>query len=339
MKGVNVMDLRSLYEVQEELRLSPYATLSKNSKGRKIPVEECPVRTVFQRDRDKIIHAKSFRRLMHKTQVFLAPEGDHYRTRLTHTLEVSQIARTIARGLNLNEDLTESIALSHDLGHTPFGHTGERVLNEICKNGFKHYEQSLRVVDILEGGKGLNLTFEVRDGIKNHAGENEAETLEGRIIKLADRIAYINHDIDDAVRGGVIKSDDIPKELKEILGFKHGERIHNLICDIIASSKDKPEIKMSDVVYEAMHELRKFMFENVYVDTVAQKEEEKAKGIIYSLFEMFTRYPERLPCNSQLMLNTTDKEQVICDYIAGMTDNFAIQTFNEHFIPRSWSIK
>lgn len=333
------MNLRELYEIQETERLSPYATFSKNSKGREIPVEECPVRTVFQRDRDKIIHAKSFRRLMHKTQVFLAPEGDHYRTRLTHTLEVSQIARTIARGLNLNEDLTESIALSHDLGHTPFGHSGEKVLNEICKNGFKHYEQSLRVVDILEGGTGLNLTFEVRDGIKNHAGDGEASTLEGRIIKLADRIAYINHDIDDAVRGGVIKASDIPKSLTDILGYKHGERIHNLICDIIANSKERPEIKMSDVVYKAMHDLRDFMFLNVYVDTVAQQEEEKAKGIIYSLFDMFMKYPERLPKNSQTMLSSTDKEQVICDYIAGMTDKFAIQTFNEHFIPRSWSIK
>lgn len=333
------MELRKLYELEEEKNLSCYAVFSKNTKGRLTPIEECPVRTVFQRDRDRIIHAKSFRRLMHKTQVFLAPKGDHYRTRLTHTLEVSQIARTIARGLKLNEDLTESIALGHDLGHTPFGHSGEKILNEICKNGFKHYEQSLRVVDLLEDGKGLNLTYEVRDGIKNHAGENEAETLEGRIIKLADRIAYINHDIDDAVRGGVIAASDIPKRLTEILGHKHGERIHNLICDIIVNSKDKNDIKMSDEVYNAMHDLRDFMFGNVYVDTIAQREDEKAKGIISTLFEMFDKYPERLPDNSREMLETEDKEQVICDYIAGMTDNFAIQTFNEYFVPRSWSIK
>jgi len=333
------MNLRRLYEEDEERNLSEFAMLSKNSRGRLVKVDECPVRTVYQRDRDRIIHAKSFRRLMHKTQVFLAPEGDHYRTRLTHTLEVSQIARTIARALRLNEDLTESIALGHDLGHTPFGHSGERILNEICKNGFKHYNQSLRVVDILEGGKGLNLTFEVRDGIKNHAGDNEAITLEGKIIKLADRIAYINHDIDDAVRGGVISADDIPKNLTEVLGYRHGERIQNLICDVIANSRDKNDIKMSDAIYNAMHELRKFMFENVYVDTVAQREDQKAKGILCTLFEMFDKYPERLPENSRKMLDTTDKEQVICDYIAGMTDNFAIQTFNEYFIPRSWSIK
>lgn len=333
------MELRNIYEEDEIKNLSPYAMLSKNSKGRLCDVPQCPMRTVFQRDRDKIVHAKSFRRLMHKTQVFLAPEGDHYRTRLTHTFEVSQIARTIARGLKLNEDLTESIALGHDLGHTPFGHSGERMLNEICSNGFKHYEQSLRVVDILEGGKGLNLTFEVRDGIKNHAGENEAQTLEGRIIKIADRIAYINHDIDDAVRGGVISAEDIPSRLKDILGYSHGERIHNLIFDVIVNSKDKPYIKMSDEVDKAMHELRNYMFENVYINTVAQKEDQKAKGIISSLFEMFLKYPERLPKNSQIMLDTTDKEQVICDYIAGMTDNFAIETFSEYFIPRGWSKK
>ena len=333
------MDMRKIYEMEEEKNLSRYAVLSKNTKGRIVPMEECPIRTAFQRDRDRIIHAKSFRRLMHKTQVFLAPKGDHYRTRLTHTLEVSQIARTIARGLKLNEDLTESIALGHDLGHTPFGHSGERMLNEICKNGFRHYEQSLRVVDVLEGGKGLNLTFEVRDGIKNHAGDGEAISLEGRIVRLADRIAYINHDIDDAIRGGVIVADDIPKRLKEIIGYKHGERIHNLICDIIANSKDKPYIKMSDTVFGAMDELRDFMFENVYVDTIAQREDEKAKGIICALFEMFEKYPERLPQNSLQMLDSEDKEQVICDYIAGMTDNFAIQTYNEYFVPRSWSIK
>jgi len=333
------MNLRQKYELYELENLSQYAKCSKDTKGRLKPIEECPLRTVYQRDRDRIIHAKSFRRLMHKTQVFLSPEGDHYRTRLTHTLEVSQIGRTIARALNLNEDLTESIALGHDLGHTPFGHSGERFLNSICKNGFRHYEQSLRVVDVLEDGIGLNLTYEVRDGIKNHAGDNEAETLEGRIIKRADRIAYINHDIDDAVRGGVIEERDIPSELAEILGYKHGERIQNLICDVIANSKDKPYIKMSDEIAQSMNELRNFMFENVYINTVAQREDEKAEGILGSLFEMFDKFPERLPANSKKMLEITDKEQVICDYIAGMTDNFAIQTFDKFFVPKGWSIK
>lgn len=333
------MNLRQQYELDEVSKLSQYAKLSKETKGRLKTIEECPVRTVYQRDRDRIIHAKSFRRLMHKTQVFLSPEGDHYRTRLTHTLEVSQIARTIARALNLNEDLTEAIALGHDLGHTPFGHSGEKLLNSICKKGFRHFEQSLRVVDVLEGGTGLNLTYEVRDGIKNHAGDDEAETLEGKIIKLADRIAYINHDIDDAVRGGVISRDDVPRHLLEILGYSHGERIQNLICDVIANSKDKPDIKMSDETADAMQELRDFMFENVYANTAAQLEDEKAKGILTSLFELFHKFPEKLPDNSRKMLVTTDKEQVICDYIAGMTDNFAIEKFNEFFIPRSWSIK
>ena len=254
------MTVREMTERNEELILSPFATLSKNSKGRLHEISDCGIRTDFQRDRDRIIHAKSFRRLKHKTQVFLAPAGDHYRTRLTHTMEVSQIARTIARALRLNEDLTEAIALGHDLGHTPFGHTGEFILDEICSFGFKHYNQSLRVVDFLENGTGLNLTFEVRDGIKNHAGENEAATLEGKIIKLADRIAYINHDIDDALRADIIKEKDIPKKCVKVLGKSHGERINTLICDIVKTSTDKPAILMSDEVASAMNSLREFMF-------------------------------------------------------------------------------
>jgi len=254
------MNLKAFTEQLEESSLSEFAVRSSQTRGRQKPMEPCNLRTEFQRDRDRIIHSKSFRRLMHKTQVFLAPEGDHYRTRLTHTLEVSQIARTIARALRLNEDLTEAIALGHDLGHTPFGHSGEKLLNSIMPGGFRHYEQSLRVVDVLEGVGGLNLTFEVRDGIVNHAGDNEAETLEGRIIKLADRIAYINHDIDDAVRGGMISAESIPLECRKALGNTHGERIDNMIVDIVRNSQNKPDVAMTAEIHEAMMELRDFMF-------------------------------------------------------------------------------
>lgn len=333
------MQIREMSERIEEQTLSPYAKRSNQSRGRLKPMQPCPVRTEFQRDRDRIIHAKSFRRLKHKTQVFLSPEGDHYRTRLTHTLEVSQIARTIARALRLNEDLAEAISLGHDLGHTPFGHSGEAVLNEICSTGFKHYEQSLRVVDMLEGGSGLNLTFEVRDGILNHAGENEAATLEGKIIKLADRIAYINHDIDDAVRGGIIDASVIPKSCTDVLGDSHGVRINTMIVDTIENSMDRPEIKMSDETYAAMMELRRFMFENVYMSNVAKREEKKAKNIIEMLFETFLRDPMKLPEDDRNMVEEMGVERVVCDYIAGMTDNYAIYQFNELFVPKGWSIR
>ncbi len=332
------MNFRELKEAQEEKILSPFAVLSKNTKGREKPMEPCDVRTEFQRDRDRIIHSKSFRRLMHKTQVFLAPEGDHYRTRLTHTLEVSQIARTIARALCLNEDLTEAIALGHDLGHTPFGHSGEDVLDHIRKDGFRHYEQSLRVVDLLENGTGLNLTYEVRDGILNHAGSNEAKTLEGKIIKLADRIAYINHDIDDAVRGGIISFEQIPKECRRVLGKTHGERIQTLILNIIENSMDSPEIKMSDEVEEAMIALRSFMFDNVYTNSVAKAEEEKAKNIIKTLYETFIAEPEIL-LKSGLASKPFENEQDVCDYVAGMTDNYAIYIFKTLFLPEGWQVK
>lgn len=331
------MTVREMTERNEELILSPFATLSKNTKGRQKEISDCDIRTDFQRDRDRIIHAKSFRRLKHKTQVFLAPAGDHYRTRLTHTMEVAQIARTIARALRLNEDLTEAIALGHDLGHTPFGHTGEFILDEICSFGFKHYNQSLRVVDFLENGTGLNLTFEVRDGIKNHAGENEATTLEGKIIKLADRIAYINHDIDDALRADIIKEKDIPKKCVDVLGKSHGERINTLICDIVKASADKPDILMSDEVSSAMNDLRKFMFETVYVDSEAKGEDEKARKVIRILFETFMEKP-RLMGSLGADIERFGLEQTVCDYIAGMTDNFAIYKFNEIFVPKKWIV-
>lgn len=332
------MTIREATEKLEEQTLSPYAQLSSKTKGRIVQEEKCDIRTEFQRDRDRIIHSKSFRRLKHKTQVFITPEGDHYRTRLTHTLEVAQIARTIARSLRLNEDLTEAIALGHDLGHTPFGHAGEDVLNEICPHGFKHYEQSLRVVEKLEGGKGINLTYEVKDGIVNHTGDHVAETLEGQIIKFADRIAYINHDIDDAIRGGVIKKDSIPSKCIKILGDTHGKRIDTMIKDIIYQSKDKPYVMMSPEVKEATDELRNFMFEHVYIGSSAKSEEEKAKNIIVELYQFFKKHPEKLPEQNKALLDEEDIDRIVCDYIAGMTDNYAIKKFCEIFVPKSWSL-
>ena len=332
------MTIRETTEAQERLILAPYATFASESKGRLYDISPCTVRTDFQRDRDRVIHAKAFRRLKHKTQVFLAPAGDHYRTRLTHTMEVAQIARTIARALRLNEDLTEAIALAHDLGHTPFGHTGEHVLNEICSCGFRHYEQSLRVIDFIENGIGLNLTHEVRDGVLNHAGSSEAETLEGKIIKLADRIAYINHDIDDAVRGGIISGDDIPNECTAILGKTHGERIDTMIQDTVKESAGKPIIQMSQPIHDAMMQLRDYMFASVYNSPIAKGEDEKAKNVIAALFETFMKQPEKLPEDAQNRIETFGKEQAVCDYIAGMTDNYAIHQFNELFVPKIWVV-
>lgn len=329
------MNHRERTEAIEKQILSPYATLSEKSKGRAKEVEPCPVRTCFQRDRDRIVHAKAFRRLKHKTQVFIRPEGDHYRTRLTHTLEVSQIARTISRGLCLNEDLTEAIALGHDLGHTPFGHAGERALAEICPTGFRHYEQSLRVVDVLEDG-GMNLTWEVRDGIVNHTGEHQAETLEGRVIKYADRIAYINHDIDDAIRGGILSEEDLPKDAVEVLGRSHGERINTMIVSIIENSFDRPEIIMGDEVYEMTMKLRKFLFDTVYIGSAAKAEEGKAVHIIKVLYEHFLKDPSQLPEEYKAMLLEYAPEQVVTDYIAGMTDGYAIRKFEELYLPLPW---
>ena len=334
------MSLREVTERWEQDNLSPYAALSARSKGRQRPMEPCQIRTCYQRDIDRIVHTKAFRRLMHKTQVFLQPEGDHYRTRMTHTLEVARIARTIARGLRLNEDLTEAIALGHDLGHTPFGHAGERVLNQILPGGFRHNEQSLRVVDRLEkGGEGLNLCYEVRRGILCHTGHDRAETLEGQIVRLADKIAYINHDIDDAMRGGIIYPMDIPLAVSQVLGFTHDQRINTLTVDIIEQSAGKDDIFQSEPCREAMHQLREFMFEFVYRNPVAKGEEGKAQDMLRRLFEAYVKDPDKLPPEYQTIRLEEGMERAVCDYISGMTDKYAVEQFGELFIPKAWSVK
>ena len=334
------MTLREQTEAMEREMLSPYACLSSQSKGRQVPLELCPTRTCFQRDIDRIVHSKAFRRLKHKTQVFLEPEGDHYRTRMTHTIEVSRIARTIARGLRLNEDLAEAAAYGHDLGHTPFGHAGERVLAEIMPGGFAHNQQSLRVVDRLEkDGEGLNLTYEVRRGILCHTGPDRAETLEGRLLRLADKIAYINHDIDDAIRGRIIYPMDIPLSVSQVLGFTHSERINTLTVDVITASAGKNEILQSPACRDAMHELREFMFEYVYRNPVAKGEEGKAQDMIRRLFEYYVREPDKLPPEYQDIRYEEGVERAVCDYISGMTDKYAVERFGEAFIPKSWSVK
>ncbi len=321
----------------ERIYLSPYAAKSCESRGREVPEDECELRTVYQRDRDRIVYCKSFRRLKHKTQVFLSPEGDHYRTRLTHTLEVSQIARSIARGLKLNEDLTEAIAMGHDLGHTPFGHAGERVLNEICSNGFEHNVQSRRVVEKLEGGEGLNLTWEVRDGIENHTSHSKAATLEGRVVSYADRIAYINHDIDDACRAGIITDADLPFRANMVLGTKHSARINTLVTDIIKNSFGKPDILMSDEVESVMRELRDYMFANIYSKkSTAKSEEIKAEGVVRNLFTAYMNDEASLPENVRHAIGIYGKEQAVCDYIAGMSDGYALKEYEKLFVPRSW---
>jgi dGTPase len=332
------LKIREMTEAKEEEVLSVYAVLSKNSRGRLTAIEKCDIRTDYQRDRDRIIHSKAFRRLKHKTQVFISPEGDHYRTRLTHTLEVSQIARTLARALRLNEDLTEAIALGHDLGHTPFGHAGEQLLNRIHPGGFRHNEQSLRVVDLLEGGRGLNLTYEVRDGILNHSGENMPETLEGKIVKLSDRIAYINHDIDDALRAGIIRPESIPGDCMEILGSSHKLRINNMIVDIIKESTDINDVKMSRDVKLATDKLRSFMFEKVYIGSKAKLEEKKAQNILKELYYYFLENNEQIPHCTKDIKKQEEVEQLVCDYIAGMTDRYAINCFTTIFVPLSWEI-
>ncbi|MGI5851089.1 MAG: deoxyguanosinetriphosphate triphosphohydrolase [Clostridiales bacterium] len=321
------MIIREEIERREQEYLSPYAALSAYSKGRQYPQEKCSIRTEFQRDRDRILHSKSFRRLKHKTQVFIAPEGDHYRTRLTHTLEVSQISRTIARALKLNEDLTEAIALGHDLGHTPFGHMGERTLNKVSQNGFRHNLQSLRVVEDLEDGRGLNLTWEVRDGIKNHTESEEPSTLEGRIVRISDRIAYINHDIDDAIRAKIISQESLPGACIEVLGETHGQRINNMVEDVIFNSLNKAYIRMSDKVKNATYELRKFMFEKVYVGTISRNQENEADSIIKGLFYYFSNNPKMLPPEYYKSVSRCGIDQVVCDYIAGMTDRYALGVF------------
>ncbi len=324
-----------LYE-KEKLILSPFAALACESKGRVRAEEESPVRTEFQRDRDRIIHSDSFRRLKHKTQVFLSPEGDHYRTRLTHTLEVSQIARTIACALALNEDLTEAIALGHDLGHTPFGHAGERALASVCPFGFKHYTQSLRVVDKLEkDGDGLNLTFEVRNGIERHTNGEPAATLEGRIVRLADRIAYINHDIDDAEIAGIITEDDIPVEIRDILGYSKSERINTLVTDCIENSGE--DIVLSDGIQMVFDLLHNFMFDNVYTNPKCKSEEVKADAMLKILYTEFVKYPEKMPESYIRIARTESPEIAACDYIAGMTDRYAVRLFNNMYVPKAWT--
>ena len=333
------MTLREQYQSKEEALLSPLACRSTQSRGRARPEEECDVRTPFQRDVDRVVYSKAFRRLKHKTQVFLQPEGDHYRTRMTHTLEVNRIARTIARALALNEDLTEAIALGHDLGHTPFGHAGERILNELMPGGFAHYQQSLRVVDRLEkGGEGLNLTWEVRNGIVCHTKGTPAATLEGQVVRLADHIAYINHDIEDALRGGIIYPIDIPLEISKVLGFTHGDRIDALVRDTIQASQGQREICQSPRVGEAMAALKDFMFESVYTNPVAKGEEGKAQDMLRQLFEYYRRDPDQLPPDFQTIRVEEGTERAVCDYIAGMTDPFAVERFKELFIPKGWTV-
>ena len=340
MKGVFAVTVAELFCQREKETLSPYAFLTSNTKGRDYAYTPCQNRTEFQRDRDKIIHSKAFRRLMHKTQVFLFPVDEHYRTRLTHTLEVSQIARIICRALMLNEDLCEAAALGHDLGHTPFGHAGETVMQECFDPSFAHYKQSVRVVERLEnGGEGLNLTVEVRDAILNHAGDNQASTLEGRIIKFADRIAYINHDIDDACRAGVLSVDDIPKEILSVVGRGHSQRINSMVTSVIDGSRGKPDIQMTAEIGEAMNELRNFLFEAVYKNPIAKGEEKKAKSMLRELYEYFVFHPEEMP---DLYYYNTEFEPVgrcVCDYISSMTDRYAIDIFKKLFMPAVWQKK
>ena len=336
------MTVREQLEYLEHRRLNPLADFADQSRGRPIPEQsrEGDVRTCYQRDTDRIVHSKAFRRLMHKTQVFLQPEGDHYRTRMTHTLEVARIARTITRGLNLNEDLAEAIAMGHDLGHTPFGHAGEAALSEVMGKPFRHNEQSLRVVDILEkDGAGLNLTHEVRLGILGHTGEYVPETLEGQIVRKSDQIAYVNHDIDDAIRAGILCDDDIPDSITDILGHTHRERINTLVCDLIAVSVEAGRIVLSPEVDKALKDLRSFMFERVYRNPVAKSEEKKAKFMLQRLYEYYVRHPDALPEDFHPQLSFDGMERTVCDYIAGMTDNYAVDKYTELFIPAGWNVR
>ncbi len=334
------LSIRQRLEQAEHENLAPWAAFADASRGRAYPETPCQMRTCYQRDVDRIAYSKAFRRLMHKTQVFLQPEGDHYRTRMTHTLEVSRIARSLARGLQLNEDLTEAAALGHDLGHTPFGHAGEVALTEVLGRPFRHNEQSLRVVDRLENdGRGLNLCYEVRMGIVGHTGPEIAQTLEGQIVRTADRIAYINHDIDDAMRAGILTNDDIPASISDILGHTHRQRIDTLVRDMIACSMGGDRLQMQPQVSRAMNELREFMFERVYRNPVAKGEESKARGIIQELYRYYERWPERLPADFLPQLDFDGIQRVICDYIAGMTDKYAIYKYSELFIPAAWQVR
>lgn len=332
------MNIREITENNEKLILSPFATLSSNTQGREKEEEKCDIRTEFQRDRDRVIHSKSFRRLKHKTQVFLSPESDHYRTRLTHTLEVAQIARTIARALRLNEDLTEAIALAHDLGHTPFGHAGERALSGIVKGGFTHYEQSVRVCRVIEkGGNGLNLTAEVLDGVLNHTKGDWPKTPEGKVVRFSDRIAFINHDIDDAISAGIITEEDLPKDAAEYLGKSKSKRINSLVNAIIENSVGA-DIKMDPETEKYYDIMYKFMFEAVYYNPVAKAEESKVDGIIGKIFEHIVKNPDMLTGEYKAIREKDGVDRAAADYIAGMTDHFAVTTFSNIYIPKSWSI-
>ena len=336
------MTLREELEALEHQQLHSRAAFADETRGRfrpEVPRTE-DVRTAYQRDTDKIVHSKSFRRLMHKTQVFLQPEGDHYRTRMTHTLEVSRIARTIAKALALNEDLAEAIAMGHDLGHTPFGHAGEVALSEATGKPFRHNEQSLRVVDKLEnGGEGLNLTYEVRMGILGHTGSFVPETLEGQIVRWADRIAYVNHDIDDAVRAGILSRADIPEIAQKVLGTTHSSRINTLVCDMITTSREKQQIGLSEPGMEALTELREFMFQRVYRNPVAKGEEAKARELLKRLYDYYYNHPESMPADYQSQISQEGLERTVCDYIAGMTDNYAVDKYTQLFIPSGWNIR
>ena len=336
------MTIREELERREHKNLNPLAAFADATQGRLRGdvSQENDVRTCYQRDTDKIVHSKAFRRLMHKTQVFLNPEGDHYRTRLTHTLEVTRISRTITRSLGLNEDLAEAIAMGHDLGHTPFGHAGEDALNQLMPGGFQHNEQSLRVVDVLENdGRGLNLTYEVRMGIVGHTGPQIPETLEGQIVRHSDRIAYVNHDIDDAIRAGILTNEDIPRDLAEMLGHTHGQRIDTFVCDMILTSREAGEILLSPKVDQALKDLRSFMFEKVYRNPIAKGEEGKAKRMLTELFAFYVTHPEALPEDFQPQMSFDGLERTVCDYIAGMTDNYAVDKYTEIFIPKGWQAR
>ena len=336
------MTVREELEFQEHRRLNPQAAFSDKSSGRPTPEEPRPddVRTCYQRDIDRIVHSKAFRRLMHKTQVFLRPEGDHYRTRMTHTFEVSRIAGTITRALGLNEDLAEAIAVGHDLGHTPFGHAGEAALSRCLGKPFRHNEQSLRVVDVLENeGRGLNLTNEVRMGIVGHTGSYIPETLEGQVVRRSDQIAYVNHDIDDAIRAGILRNEEIPRSISEVLGCTHRERINTLVCDMIRTSREAGAICMTPQTDQALRDLREFMFDRVYRNPVAKGEESKAKAMLQRLFEYYIANPNEMPEDFQPQLSFDGMERTVCDYIAGMTDNYAVYKYSEIFIPTGWQVR
>ena len=332
------MNIRESLEAWEDEYLSPYAMHSKDSKGRLKSEEQCDIRPVFQRDRDRIIHSKAFRRLKDKTQVFLTPEGDHYRTRLTHTLEVSQTARTIAKALALNEELVEAIALGHDLGHTPFGHAGERALNRVCPTGFKHNEQSVRTVDKLEkDGQGINLTYEVRDGILHHQTSGMPSTLEGKVVRLSDKIAYIHHDMDDAIRGGILKEKDVPREIAKAIGATCGQRLDHFIHDIVNTSESTDDVRMSDETAQAMADMRRFMFERVYQNPIAKAEEGKAETLIETLYYYYLDHIMLLPDFLLDMIERGEtREAVVCDYIGAMTDRFVTAKYQEIYIPKTW---